>query len=167
MERRTIQTATLELRSFLHAWSTHWSQFEYGEQVHVRTGWVWFAPDTLALGTATRMGRLSSDGTHDVLTEESWLDNEVAMFVDRTRFLPICSAPRSEDESTAEQPENNGTRQGHRSGSDDSGLGEDITMRPVNANAEPPQHPPHPDPSPRSTAGLQGITLGVERLHAS
>ncbi len=84
---------SLKIRSFLQAWSSHWGMHEYGNQVHVRTGWVFFSEETLGLGKNMRLARLSVDGVTDAMYERSWLDEEVASFINPTRFPPLLCRP--------------------------------------------------------------------------
>jgi hypothetical protein len=156
LEHRNGRQASLEIRSFLQAWASHWGLHEYGEQVHVRTGWVFFSEETLGLGRNTRIARLSVDGVTDAVHERSWLDEEVATFINPTRFPAYCAAPMTATTAPATNGQAN-SRDSHS----DSGFCEDVTMRPVNATAANaattvPDEPP-----------VNLITLGVERLNAS
>ncbi len=161
MERRSYPRTLGEIRSFLQAWNAHWSLHEYGEPVHVRSGWVICSADTLESGRGTRLSRLSTDGRTDVLHESSWLDDEVAVFINRDRFPLYCTPPAEQ------QPANRTQEEGNENGVEDaSDLSADVTMTPVGNLANTPVPTPDQDRGPNGQ-DLRSITLGVQRLNAS
>jgi hypothetical protein len=67
-----------EARILFHEWTAHWIRQERYSQVNVRAGWVNVIGLEPATGRTTRIARLSTNGTSDVIRNVTWLDDVVS-----------------------------------------------------------------------------------------